>query len=354
MTSSLIVGTGTCLPDNVVTNNDLARIMDTTDEWIVTRTGVSERRFADPGVGSSDLATRAADRALTDAGIGADDVDLLITATMTPDYIAPGIAGLVQAGLGLRQVTAIDLRQQCAGFLYGMDLADAYVSSGRAETVVLVGSEVHAGFLPWSADSWEVVLGGREQISAEERSRNSEFRSWSVLFGDGAGAMVLRRNTADTTGILASSLSTDGEAFELIWVPGIGFKDRPYATREAIANDRHLPIMDGPGLYRRAVRAMPEAVRTVMAEARRDIEELDLLVAHQANDRILEGVRRQLGMSEEKVPSNIASYGNTTAATLPILYHDLRAQGVVSSGKLVCFTAFGAGAHYGAILYEEA
>jgi 3-oxoacyl-[acyl-carrier-protein] synthase-3 len=354
MTSSVIVGTGTYLPDNVVTNHDLTRIMDTGDEWILTRTGVSERRFADPGVGSSDLAVQAADRALHDAGLGANDVDLLITATMTPDHIAPGIAGLVQAGLGLGPVGAIDLRQQCAGFLYGLDLADVYISSGRAETVVLVGSEVHAGFLPWSARSWEAVLGGKVSISEEERARNSEFRSWSVLFGDGAGAMVIRRHTTDNNGILASSIQTDGHAFELIWVPGIGFKERPYASHEAITADRHLPVMDGPGLYRRAVRAMPEAVRAAMTLARREIADLDLLIAHQANDRILEGVRRQLGLSAEKAPSNIASYGNTTAATLPILYHELRSRGEVEEGALVCFTAFGAGAHYGAILYEEA
>jgi 3-oxoacyl-[acyl-carrier-protein] synthase-3 len=353
MTSSLIVGTGTFLPDNVVTNEDLARIMNTSDEWTFTRSGISERRFADPGVGSSDLAIKAVDRALRDAGLDTEDVDLLITATMTPDYIAPGIAGLVQTGLGLGPVGAIDLRQQCAGFLYGLDLADAYISSGRAANVVVVGSEVHAGFLPWNDHSWEVVLGGKQRVSAEERARNSEFRSWSVLFGDGAGAMVIQRDSTDGKGILASSLHTDGDAFELIWVPGIGFRERPYASHEVISADRHLPVMDGSGLYRRAVRAMPAAVRAVMTVAQRDIEELDLLVAHQANDRILEGVRKQLGLPAEKVPSNIASYGNTTAATIPILYHELRCRGAVDTGTLVCFTAFGAGAHYGAVLYEE-
>jgi len=353
MTSSVIVGTGISVPDNVVTNDDLTRIMDTSDEWITSRSGVRERRFVDPGVGSSDLAVAAATRALADARVDPEDVDLLITATMTPDYFAPGIAGLVQRGLGTGPIGAIDLRQQCAGFLYGLDLADAYLASGRARTVVVIGAEVHAGFLPWSAHTWEAVLGEGVQISKAERERNSEFRSWSVLFGDGAGAMVIRASDEKGTGILASSLHTDGNAFELIWVPGIGFKERPYASEENIAADRHLPVMDGPGLYRRAVRAMPEAVEEAMKAAGKEMGKLDLLIAHQANDRILEGVRKQLGMSPEQVPSNIARYGNTTAATLPILYHEMRMAGSATPGTLVCFTAFGAGAHYGAVVYEE-
>ena len=353
MTSSVIVGTGISVPDNVVTNDDLTRIMDTSDEWITSRSGVRERRFVDPGVGSSDLAIAAATSALDDAGVSPDDVDLLITATMTPDYLAPGIAGLVQRGLGTGPIGAIDLRQQCAGFLYGLDLADAYLSSGRARTVVLVGAEVHAGFLPWSAHTWEAVLGEGVEISEAERERNTEYRSWSVLFGDGAGAMVLRASEVEGTGILASSLHTDGDAFELIWVPGIGFKERPYASSENIAADRHLPVMDGPGLYRRAVRAMPEAVEEAMRAAGKEMGDLNLLIAHQANDRILEGVRKQLGLGPEQVPSNIARYGNTTAATLPILYHEMRKAGTASPGSLVCFTAFGAGAHYGAVVYEE-
>lgn len=354
MSSSVITGTGIHVPENVVTNNDLTRIMDTSDEWITSRSGVRERRFADPGVGSSDLAIEAAGNAMHEAGINPAEVDLLITATMTPDFIAPGIAGLVQTGLGIGPVGAIDLRQQCAGFLYALDLADAYISSGRAETVVVVGAEVHAGFLPWSPRSWEAVLGGDVEITEEERSRNSQYRSWSVLFGDGAGAMVIRRDSRDDTGILASSLHSDGDAFELIWVPGVGFKERPYVTHQQITDNRHLPVMDGPGLYRRAVRGMPEAVHQAMAAAKREVDELSVIVAHQANDRILDGVRKQLGLLPDRVPSNIGRYGNTTAATLPILYHELRVAGRVANGDLVCFTAFGAGAHYGAVVYEEA
>ena len=350
---SVITGTGISVPDNVVSNHDLARIMDTTDEWITSRTGVKERRFVDPGVGASDLAVAAVLQALDDAGIDPDRVDALVTATMTPDYIAPGIAGLVQDGAGLDHIAAYDIRQQCSGFLYGLDLADALICSDRAETVVVVGAEVHAGFLPWSRESWQAVLGQSGEVSSEDYERNSKYRNWSVLFGDGAGAMVVSRGSTGSEGILATSLHTDGESFELIWVPGVGFRSRPYVSSEDLVEDRHLPQMDGGGLFRKAVRLMPEAARVVLEKVGLDLEDVDIVVAHQANDRILEGVRKQFGMSAERVPSNIGAYGNTTAGTLPILYHELRRSGRVEPGMLVCFAAFGAGAHYGASLYRE-
>jgi 3-oxoacyl-[acyl-carrier-protein] synthase-3 len=350
---SVIVGTGVSIPDNVVSNHDLARIMDTTDDWITTRTGVKERRFADPGVGSSDLAIASVEAALADCAMSAVEVDALITATMTPDHIAPGIAGLVQAGAGLRHVAAYDIRQQCSGFLYGLDLADALISSERADTVVVVGSEVHAGFLPWSEESWRAVLSPTGTVDEADFARNTEYRAWSVLFGDGAGAMVLSRGAVEDDGLLATSLHTDGESFELIWVPGVGFKSRPYVTARDLEEDLHLPRMDGAGLFRGAVKLMPEAARAVLETSGLDLEDVDLVVAHQANDRILDGVRKRFDMGPEKVPSNIGSYGNTTAATIPILYHELRKAGRVTPGTLVCFAAFGAGAHYGAALYRE-
>jgi 3-oxoacyl-[acyl-carrier-protein] synthase-3 len=164
---SVIAGTGIAVPDQVVTNDDLARIMDTSDEWIASRTGVRRRRFVEPGVGASNLATRAVLAALADAGVGPDEVDALVTATMTPDFQAPGIAGLVQRDTGMGTVPAFDLRQQCSGFLYGMDLADGLIGSGRAETVVVVGAEVHAGYLPWG-DSWDLVLGRSDRPVTDE------------------------------------------------------------------------------------------------------------------------------------------------------------------------------------------
>jgi 3-oxoacyl-[acyl-carrier-protein] synthase III len=272
---------------------------------------------------------------------------------MTPDYLAPGIAGLVQVGAGMGHIAAYDLRQQCSGFLYGLDLADALIASGRAETVVVVGAEVHAGFLPWSEESWKAVLDESGEVSEHDYARNTHYRAWSVLFGDGAGAMVLRAGSIDETGLLATSLHTDGESFELIWVPGVGFKSRPYVSASDVQEDHHLPQMDGGGLFRSAVRLMPEAARSVLDKTGLVLDDVDLVVAHQANDRILDGVRRQFGLEVDKVPSNIASYGNTTAGTLPILYHELRLARRIAPGALVCFAAFGAGAHYGAALYRE-
>lgn len=351
---AVIVGTGMYVPDNVVTNHDLARVMDTTDDWITSRTGVKERRFADPGVGASDLAVMACRRALSNAGTRPEEVDVLVTATMTPDYMAPGIAGLVQTGVGLGHVAAFDLRQQCSGFLYSLDLADSLLASGRGDTALVVGAEVHGGFLPWSDATWASVLGHDDTgIPEADYERNTAFRSWSVLFGDGAGAMVLRRSNRDDEGLIATSLHTDGDSFELIMVPGVGSKARPYVSSSQIEADAHLPIMDGGGLYRRAVRLMPEAARAVAEKAGIELDEIDLIVAHQANDRITEGVRKQFGMSPERVPSNIGGYGNTTAGTLPILFHEMREAGRVSPGALICFAAFGAGAHYGAALYRE-
>lgn len=349
---SVIAGTGIAIPDNVVTNDDLARVMDTTDEWITSRTGVKERHFVDPGVGASDLAVEAVGQALEDAAVDPAEVDALVTATMTPDYLAPGIAGLVQAGSRLGTIAAYDIRQQCSGFLYGLDLADSLIESGRADTVVVVGAEVHAGFLPWSEATWKAVLEGGS-IPAEDYQRNTQYRAWSVLFGDGAGAMVLRKGDRADEGVLATSLHTDGESFELIWVPGIGFKSRPYVSAKDLDEDRHLPRMDGGGLFRKAVRLMPEAAEAVLRTSGLTLEDVDLVIAHQANDRILEGVRKQFGVGSEKVPSNIGSYGNTTAGTLPILYHDMKVAGRTGPGTLVCFAAFGAGAHYGAALYRE-
>lgn len=325
--------------------------MDTSDEWIRSRSGVVERRFVDPGTGASDLAVESLQTAMTDAGVQPDEVDALVTATMTPDLQNPGIAGLIQEGAGLDNVAAYDLRQQCSGFLYGLDLADSLIESGRADTVAVVGSEVHGGYLPWGA-TWDILLGKTDRDPTDDEwSRNTEHRAWSVLFGDGSGAVILRR-TESEGGFVARSLHTDGSHFELIIVPGFGFARRPYADEAQLAAGLHLPQMDGGGLYRQAVRLMPDAIERVLEQAGLTADDLDVVVAHQANDRILAGVRRQLGVDEHLVPSNIARWGNTTSGTLPILFHELRQEGRVTPGSLVCFTAFGAGAHWGAMLYR--
>ena len=350
---SVIVGTGIGVPDRVVTNDDLARIMDTDDAWIRKRTGVAERRFVEPGVGASDLGAEAGTAALSDAGIEPGDVDLIVTATMTPDALAPGISALVQDKMGIGEVPAYDLRQQCSGFLYGLDMADAMITAGRAETALVVGAEVHAGFQPWG-DTWDIVTGASDrEPTAAEYARNTHYRGWSVLFGDGAGAAVLRRSENPSHGFLSSKLYTDGSRFELIHIPGVGFSRRPYVDETQLDDNLHLPQMDGRGLFRMAVASMPAAVVAAAEQAGIDPGDIDLVIAHQANARIIDGVRKQLGLDEDKVPINIDRYGNTTAGTLPILYHEMRRAGRVPSGTTVCFTAFGAGAHWGAAIYRE-
>lgn len=349
---SIITGTGIAVPPNVVTNDDLARVMDTSDEWITSRSGVRQRHFADPGVGSTDLGAEAAAAAMADAGVAAGQVDALIAATMTPDHYAPGNAPLIQHKLELGPVAAYDIRQQCSGFLYGLDLGDSLIRSGKADTVVVVGSEVHAGYMPFDRGAWDIVLGRTDQEPTEEqRARATAARGWAVLFGDGGGAVVLQRTDDPDTGFLASTLHTDGRYFDLIHVPGLGFINQPFVDQAQLEAGLHEPTMNGRELFRQAVALMPSAVEKVLAETGLDLKDLDVVVAHQANERILAGVRRSAGLTDEQVPSNIARYGNTTAGTLPILYHELRP--TLSPGSLVAFTAFGAGAHWGAALYRE-
>ncbi len=353
---SVIIGSGIAVPPRVVTNDDLSRIMDTSDAWIRRRSGVAQRHVAEPGVGASDLGAAATTAALADAGVEPGEVDLLVTATMTADHFAPGIAPLVQQKAGLGRVAAFDLRQQCSGFLYGLDLADAFLRSGRARTAVVVGAEVHTGYMPYGT-GFEVLRGTRDEPTPEDRATATAARAWSVLFGDGAGAMVLRcgddhGDDRPEEGFLATRLFTDGDDFELIHVPGLGFAHQPYVDAAQLEAGLHNPHMNGGELFRRAVTAMPAAVREVAEVVGVGLDELDLVISHQANERITEAVRGALGVDEHVAPSNIERYGNTTAGTLPILFDELLRAGRVTPGALVCFTAFGAGAHWGAALYR--
>ena len=347
-----IVGAGTSLPEVIVTNEDLSKIMDTSDEWIVKRSGVSERRVAPKGVGSAELGTQALVAAVADAGLQLSDVDAIVSATMTPDHYAPGNAPLIQHRAGLDTVAAFDIRQQCGGFLYGMDMADMLIATKRAETVVVVGAEVHRGYMPYGA-SMDILLGeSTADPTPEDRERANEGRAWSVLFGDAAAAMVFQPGTSET-GVLGSSLSSNGELFDLIHVPGPGFVHQPWSSVAQIEAGLHHPHMNGGELFRQAVRLMPESVLEVLAESPFELDDVDFVLAHQANQRILDGVAKQLKIDDERVPSNIARYGNTTAATLPLLYHDLRAENRLADDGLLVFTAFGAGAHWGALLYRS-
>jgi 3-oxoacyl-[acyl-carrier-protein] synthase-3 len=347
---SVIAGTGVFVPDRVVSNDDLARLMDTSDDWIARRTGVRERRIARDGDSTADLATRAARRAIEDAALDPSDIDALIVATMTPDAYAPGSAPLVQHHLGLGPVATYDVRQQCSGFLYAADLADGLIRSGKAGRVLLVGAEVHTMFQPWAEQITPLLDSGIEP-TAEEFEYNTRFRDWSVLFGDGAGAFVMSEGS-DDDGWQAAVLRTDGALFDLIAVPAIGSRSRPYLGPDDLLKESHMPVMNGASLFRNAVRLMPEAVEELLADTGVAAGEISLVIAHQANGRIIDAVARSLGLGEDRVPKNLDRYGNTTAASLPLLYDEMRRTGRVSPGDVVCFVAFGAGAHWGAGLYR--
>jgi len=338
------------VPEGVVTNERLSLVMDTTDDWIRQRTGIEERRFARRGASSSTLGVEAARRALADAGLEAGELDLIIFATMTPDHYFPGNGGLLARALGLNTTHALDIRMQCAGFLSGLQVADAFIRSGAARRVLLVGAECHAAFFPFADADWAVLFGESEgPISPEARAWGTAHRDRAVIFGDGAGAFVLESNASgDGRGFLGFLMRTDGGHWDKLYVPGGGSASFPYFSPEMYADNRTVPIVEGRQVYRLATTAMPEIVREALGRHGRELGALSLLLMHQANLRINEAVQKSLGLSDTQVFNNIQRYGNTTAATLPLVFHEAKRAGRVPEGGLVGFTALGAGLHWGA------
>jgi 3-oxoacyl-[acyl-carrier-protein] synthase-3 len=323
-----ILGTGSFTPERIVTNAELAPLVDSSDEWIVERTGIRERRWveAGSGVGSAVLGTEAARRALADAGVAASEISLVIFATLSPDYDFPGNGVLVARELGLDAPATLDVRQQCNGFLYGMATADAFIRAGVHERVLVVAAEVQSTGLDVS----------------------SRGRDMTVIFADGAGAAVVGRS--DKPGVLAARLHSDGKHAEDLWCEFPSSKHGPRLTAEAMAAGRHYPRMQGRMVFRHAVQRMPEVVREVCAAANVALSEIDFVVPHQANLRIIENVRETLGLPTEKVIVNVDRFGNTTAASIPLALDQARKAGRVPDGALVCLTAFGAGFGWGAVL----
>ena len=349
MSGVTIIGTGHYVPGEPVTNHALARVMDTSDEWIQTRTGIQQRYFARDGQGASDLAVEAAKKALDDAGVAASEIDYIIFATMTPDHFFPGSGPLLGAKLGISGIPALDIRQQCAAMPYAFQLANGLVQSGAAETILLVGAEVHAGFMPWT--DWDVVRSEAErEVTAEARERANRHRGLAIIFGDGAAAMVLRKSRAPNGGFIGAELHSDGDSFDHLYVPGCGFRSIPYVTPEALAAEEHLPQMRGPSLLKKAVKTLSQTVKSICETYGVSQDEIDCFIAHQANDRINQAVRQALRIPPEKIPSNIARYGNTSAATIGILTDELRRDGTIREGDLLCFLALGAGLNWGAAL----
>ena len=345
-------GSGIAAPTRVIDNPTLARVIETDDAWVRERSGVVERRYVEAGVASSDLGAEAARAALADAGMASDEIDYIVCATMTPDHFFPGCGTLLQQKLGMRPVPALDIRQQCAGFAYGLQMVDALIRSGIARNVLLVGTDVHTSLMPYSERTW-AILEGRDPgpLPAEDYAWNSRFRHLLVLFGDGAGAMVFRASEADDgRGILGSRLFGDGNHREILTVPGLGSARRPFVTAEQIAAGETVPVMDGRKVFKLAVTLMPQVASELLAEHGFTLADLDLLVMHQANLRINEAAQKALGLPDAKVHNNIQKYGNTTSATLPLCFHEARLAGKAPEGALVEFAALGAGLHWGAVL----
>lgn len=350
--TTVIRSSGSYLPPQVVTNEMLSRIMDTTDEWIVPRTGIRERRFVTPGVGPAELAEQASREALSKAGLTPRDIGLVIFATMTPDHYFPGSGGLLAARLGLSTTLALDIRMQCAGYLAGLQTADAFIRSGAYDRVLLVGAEVHSGLMPWPESVWDVMLGRSEGPCDPFWYRCATgMRDRAVLFGDGAGAMVLEANeSGDGRGFLGFVMKTDGAHWDKLYVPGGGCKSRPYFTPAMFDSLATIPIVEGRQVFRLASQLMPEAVREVLAKTGRSLEELDVLLMHQANLRINEAVAKDLGIPASKVFNTIEWTGNTSAATIPIGMHEARKAGVLQPGMLVAVAVFGSGLTWGSML----
>lgn len=328
MLRSRIIGTGFAVPDRVVTNNDLSIVMDTTDEWIRTRTGIQERRWVTEGQTGADLAKLASERAIARAGIDPKSIDAIVFATSTPDHFAPGGGVFLQRMMGLQTIPALDIRNACSGFIYSLSVADAWIRSGSFKTILVVGAEVQS-------TGMDVSTAGRNT---------------AVIFADGAGAVILQGSADPDRGILAIDLQSQGDHAELLWVDSPGSMYHPRISKEHLEQGRHFLSMDGKEVFRHAVTRMPESVKTVLGKAGLTTTDISLLLPHQANLRISEMVQKNLGLRDDQVYNNIMRYGNTTAATIPILLDECVEAGRVKAGDIVVCTAFGAGFSWGSVV----
>jgi len=351
MIRTVIAGSGIAIPPNRVTNEMLSRIMDVDDDWIRERSGVECRYFVDKGMSTTDLGVAAAQSALEHAGVKKEDIDLIVFATMTPDYYFPGCGSLLQARLGAPEIPCFDIRQQCTGFLYGMRLADAHIRAGMARTVLLVGAEVHTGFMPWTAENYEYMYSrSNTPPTPEEIEWNNQFRNITVLFGDAGAAVVIKAEENDDRGVIDCILRANGTDFDRLYVPGVGFQNRPYVSEDRLRAGEHIPTMKGIYVFRNATNSMTAVSREILERNGLGIKDVSLVLMHQANLRINERVQKMLEIPDEKVIHNIQKYGNTTAATIPLLWDEAMRNGRLRPGDIVLMVAFGAGMNWGALL----
>ncbi len=333
MLRAAIIGTGFYVPENVVTNDDLSQMMDTSDQWITERSGIKERRWMPVGddnhtvITGSEMGARAARMAIEAARIHTRDIDQVIFATLNPDVNFPGNGVFIEELLELNTAGAMDIRNQCTGFVYGLAAADGFIRAGTARTVLVIGAEI-------------------QSTAMDKTTRGREI---SVLFGDGAGAAVVQAAEGDR-GIIASVLHSQGKHARALWL------EAPVGTlverinAEMLAEGRHFPIMNGALVFKHATRRFCESIHEVLEKGGYKPEDIDLLVPHQANQRITDAVGQRMGLGPEKVFSNIAKYGNTTAATIPIALAEAELEGRLKRGDLVVTVAFGSGFTWGANL----
>lgn len=320
-----ISGTGFYAPEKVLTNFDLEKMVDTSDEWIITRTGIRERRIASENQTTSDLGVEAGLRALKNAGLKVRDIDLILVATSTPDTLFPSTACWVQKGLGADHIPGFDVSAGCTGFLYGMIVAEGLILTGVNRRILLIGAELLTKVVNW-------------------KDRNT-----CVLFGDAAGAVVLEEST-DNSGMLSSYWKADGNLGDLLSLPAGG--TRIPATAESVAQNLHYLQMKGNEVFKHAVKRMGEAAVAALKKAGLRAEDIDYLIPHQANIRIIDATGRRLKLPPEKVYINIQKYGNVSVATIPIALHELSEAGKLKKGSIIVMDAFGAGFTWAAVVYR--
>ena len=333
MIRSIIKSTGRYVPERHVTNQELCGLMDTTNEWIVQRTGIEARYWVKEGddVGTSDLALNAAKIALERADWEPEDLDLIVFATMTPDVNVPGSGTFLQDKLGAKNVPALDIRQQCTGFIHGLDVCDAYIRSGKAKKILLVGAEFQSRYL-------EVT---------------SENRDTAIIFADGAGAACIEAlETTEDVGVITSVIHADGKYAQALRVGLPARKSGQPINTTIIENKEHFPFMDGKSVFRLAITRLPKLAEELLEKANMSIDDIDMFIPHQANLRINEAFRERMQIPEEKMYNNIQRYGNTTAATIPIAFDELLEKQMVKKGDTVMFIGLGAGLTWGGVIYK--
>ncbi len=319
-----IIGLGKYLPERILSNADLEKMVDTSDEWITTRTGIKERHLVSAEEAASDLAIKAANLALADAKIKPEELDLIIVATITPDMQTPAVACLVQNALGAKKAAAFDISAACAGFVYGITIAQQFITSGKYRYALVIGTEVLSSITDW------------------------QDRNTCVLFGDGAGAAVL--SEVKSGGILSSYIGCDGSKASLLMVPGGG--SRNPASHETLAKRLHYLKMEGNELFKIAVKSMTEAAEVSLKQAGKSFRDVNLIIPHQANARIIMAVAKKLGLSEDKIYLNIEKYGNMSSASTAIALCEAAKEGRIKKGDIVLLDAFGAGLVWGASVIE--